>query len=92
MQAIFETMEADDALGVAKGGGTKLMTAMKSAAPPAAPAPAAKPAVSPPAAKPAAPKRPPVPPPVAEKKGKGCGSSAAVIVLGMVAVAYWFLA
>ncbi len=85
----------DDAAGVAKGGGTRMLEAMK----PAAPKPAA---AAPPAAKPApAAPHPPVPakakpkakPPVAEqkKKGKGCGGSAAVLVLAFVAVVYWVL-
>jgi len=33
----------------------------------------------------------PIPPPVAEKKGKGCGGSAAAIVLSVTALAYWIL-
>src|SRR5881396_3779695 len=86
IQFVFETTEADDALGVAKGGGTKVMQAM--AAPPPAAKPAAKPASPPPPAKLAAPKRP-IPPPVAEKKGKGCGGSAAVFLLSVTALAYW---
>jgi pSer/pThr/pTyr-binding forkhead associated (FHA) protein len=114
---VFEP--TDDAAGVAKGGGTRMIDVMKpaptpqSVAPaPSPPAPAA-PAAPPPAAPAAAPARPsprpapaPVPtkpkaapkrpagkggtPPVAEqKKGKGCGGSAAVLVLGFVAIAYW---
>ena len=84
VQLVFEA--TDDAMGVAKGGGTKMIEAFKVPAPtPAAPAPAPK--VTP---KAAAPKRP-VPPPVAEKKGKGCGASAAVLLLAFVAVAYWIL-
>jgi len=86
VQLVFEP--TDDAMGVAKGGGTKMIEAFKPPAP--APAPAPKPAPAPaPAPKPA-PKRP-VPPPVAEKKGKGCGASAAVLLLGFAAVAYWIL-
>jgi hypothetical protein len=91
VQLVFEP--TDDAMGVAKGGGTKMIEAFKAPAPkPAAPAPAPKAAAPAPAAPPAkpAPKRP-VPPPVAEKKGKGCGASAAVLLLGFVAVAYWIL-
>jgi pSer/pThr/pTyr-binding forkhead associated (FHA) protein len=94
VQLVFEP--TDDAMGVAKGGGTKMIEAFKpapkpaAAAPPkAAPAPAPAPAPAAAAAK-AAPKRP-VPPPVAEKKGKGCGTSAAVLLLGCVAAAYWIL-
>ena len=95
IQLVFDTTAADDALGVAKGGGTKVMQAMTPAAPPkAAPPPAAKPAPKPagppPPAKPAATKRP-IPPPVAEKKGKGCGGSAAVFLLSVTALAYWIL-
>src|SRR5205809_4245939 len=82
IQFVFETTEADDALGVAKGGGTKVMQAM--ATPPLAAKPAAKPASPPPPAKLAAPKRT-IPPPVAEKKGKGCGGSAAVFLLSVTA-------
>jgi pSer/pThr/pTyr-binding forkhead associated (FHA) protein len=70
---VFEP--TDDAAGVAKGGGTRMIEAMKAPAPP-------KPA-------PARPK-PKARPPVAEKKkGKGCGGSAAVLVLAFVAVVYW---
>jgi pSer/pThr/pTyr-binding forkhead associated (FHA) protein len=98
VQLVFEP--TDDAMGVSKGGGTKMIEAFKPpSAKPAAPAvpatPAAAPAAAPapkpaPAAK-AAPKRP-VPPPVAEKKkGKGCGASAAVLVLGCAAAVYWIL-
>ena len=71
---VFEP--TDDAAGVAKGGGTRMMEVMKPAAKPA-PAPAPKP-------KPKA--------PVAEKKkGKGCGGSAAVLVMAFVAIVYWVL-
>ncbi len=86
VQLVFEP--TDDAMGVAKGGGTKMIAAFKAPAPPPAP-PAPAPKATPPA-KATAPKRP-VPPPVAEKKGKGCGASAAVFLLGFVAVAYWIL-
>jgi len=118
IQLVFEP--TDDALGVAKGGGTKVLESLKM--PPAAAAPAAaeastptappqppptpRPAPAPaaPAAKPAAtpkgpppkatPARRPGPPAgqVAQKKGKGCGSSAAVIVLATTALLYWILA
>jgi pSer/pThr/pTyr-binding forkhead associated (FHA) protein len=79
---VFEP--TDDAVGVAKGGGTRMMEVMKPAPPPAAPPkapvqPAAKPAVKP---KP----RPPV---AQKKKGKGCGGSAAVLLLGLIGLAYW---
>jgi pSer/pThr/pTyr-binding forkhead associated (FHA) protein len=78
----------DDAAGVAKGGGTRMLEAMKMPVAPPKPAP---PKPSPPPATPApARPRPKARPPVAEKKkGKGCGASAAVLVLGFVAVVYW---
>jgi len=60
--------------------------------PPPAPAPA-KPAAAKPAVKPAPPKpKPgakPAPPAAQQKKGKGCGGSAAVLLLGIVGLAYW---
>lgn len=106
VQMVFEP--TDDALGVAKGGGTKVMSAFKaSEAAPPTPAAAASKAAGPapkattPSQKPVStskappPKRPATaPPPQAqqEKKGKGCGSSAAMVVLGAAALAYWFLA
>lgn len=120
VQLVFEP--TDDALGVAKGGGTKVIESFKPPAPPppapaaaAAPAvPVAAPAVAAAAAatpakpsaqpaKPAAPaapaKTPPKPsgPPrrpaaqTPQKKGKGCGSSAAVVVLAASALIYWIL-
>ena len=75
---VFEP--TDDAAGVAKGGGTRMMEVMKPAAKPApAPAPAPKPKPKPKA-------------PVAEKKkGKGCGGSAAVLMMAFVAIVYWVL-
>jgi pSer/pThr/pTyr-binding forkhead associated (FHA) protein len=75
---VFEP--TDDAAGVAKGGGTRMIEAMKPAAKPApAPAPAPKPKPKPKAT-------------VAEKKkGKGCGGSAAVLVMAFVAIVYWVL-
>ena len=100
--AVFEP--TDDAAGVAKGGGTRVMEVMtmspqpgKPAAPPAAAPPAAaKPAAAKPAAaKPAAAKppakaKPAAKPPVAQqKKGKGCGGSAAVLLLGVIGLVYW---
>jgi pSer/pThr/pTyr-binding forkhead associated (FHA) protein len=126
VQLVFEP--TDDALGVAKGGGTKVIESFKqpppapapapAPAPPPAPAPAAppaaaaapavasaapspKPAAQPPkpALSPAPAKTPPRPGgpskrPVAQapqKKGKGCGSSAAVVVLAASALIYWLL-
>jgi len=79
---VFEP--TDDAAGIAKGGGTRMMEVMKRAAAPPKPAPPPPP---PPAPKPKPKARPPV---VAEKKkGKGCGGSAAVVMLAFVAVMYW---
>ncbi len=116
-QLVFEP--TDDAIGVAKGGGTKVLESLKVPPPPPAasesstptappqPPPAPRPAPAPapaPAARPvAAPKGPPPkatpakrpgPPAgqVPQKKGKGCGSSAAVIVLATSALLYWILA
>ncbi len=75
----------DDSAGVAKGGGTRMLEAMKPAAPP-------KPAPAPAAPVPAKAKPKGKPPVVAEqKKGKGCGGSAAVLMLTVVAVMYWVL-
>jgi pSer/pThr/pTyr-binding forkhead associated (FHA) protein len=98
---VFEP--TDDSAGVAKGGGTRMMEVMKPKAPPPPPAPkpapppAAKPA-PPPAAKPApapapAKTKPKTRPPVVaeKKKGKGCGGSAAMLMLAFVAVMYWVL-
>jgi pSer/pThr/pTyr-binding forkhead associated (FHA) protein len=125
VQLVFEP--TDDALGVAKGGGTKVIESFKPPAvppaPPAPPAPPPAPAPAPvsaaravaaaaaaappkPAAQPAKPgpspapaKTPPKPagPPrrpaaqAPQKKGKGCGSSAAVVVLAASALIYWIL-
>lgn len=119
IQLVFEP--TDDAMGVAKGGGTKVIESLKvsptapvaadastptappqpppAPRPPAAakpsPAPAAKPAAGPKGPPPkAAPARRPGPPAgqAPEKKGKGCGSSAAVIVVATSALLYWILA
>jgi pSer/pThr/pTyr-binding forkhead associated (FHA) protein len=80
---VFEP--TDDAAGVAKGGGTRMMEVMKPKAPPAKAAPV-KPA---PAKRVAA--KPKPRPPVAEqkKKGKGCGGSAAVLLVGIIGLVYW---
>jgi pSer/pThr/pTyr-binding forkhead associated (FHA) protein len=111
---VFEP--TDDAAGVAKGGGTRVMEqmvmspasrpapptrpspAVPAAPPPAAPrAPApAKPAAAKPAAVKPAPPRPkpgakPAPPAAQQKKGKGCGGSAAVLLLGVVGLVYWMV-
>jgi len=112
VQLVFEP--TDDAMGVAKGGGTQVLRTPHSLAPTATPAPAPPPAPAPLAAPaaPAAPRPPAAParaapaaparsaPPKAPprqpgkpkrpgaqqqpppKKGKGCGASAAVLVLG----------
>ncbi len=81
---VFEP--TDDAAGVAKGGGTRVMEQMvmsPAAAKPAAPKPAAaKPAPT----KPKAGAKAPV---AQEKKGKGCGGSAAVLLLGVIGLVYW---
>jgi pSer/pThr/pTyr-binding forkhead associated (FHA) protein len=89
---VFEP--TDDAAGVAKGGGTKMMDMMKAAPSPPAPAPAPAKAKPKPSLRPApkgapkgAPKRP-SPPAAEQKKGKGCGGSAAVVVLGLVLIVY----
>ena len=94
VQAVFEP--TDDAMGTAKGGGTKVIEAFKPGAAPAPKAAAPAPAPTPPKAPapaPAAPapvKRQPVPPPVPSKK-KGCGASAAMFVLGGASLLYWIL-
>jgi hypothetical protein len=111
IQLVFEP--TDDALGVAKGGGTKVIESLKvppkapagastptappqpPPAPKPSPAPAPKPAAAPKGPPPkAAPAKRPGPPAgqVPQKKGKGCGSSAAVIVLATTALLYWILA
>ena len=98
---VFEP--TDDGADVAKGGGTRVMEQMVMSPPPPSPprpAPATKPApaipAAPPKPKPAAPKpaaAKPAPtkrPPAAQqKKGTGCGGSAAVLLLGIVGLAYW---
>lgn len=95
---VFEP--TDDAAGVQKGGGTRLLEVMKPGAPP--PAKPAAPAPSPPAAKPAAPpapaapkrepvRKPTTPPAPQKKKGKGCGASVVVLALGAGAFFYWLL-
>jgi len=96
ISTVFEP--TDDGEGVAKGGSTRVMEVLTMSPQPAKPA-AKQAAASPAAAKPPGPaKAAPKPkvagkqPPVAqEKKGKGCGGSAAVLLLGMVGLAYWFL-
>jgi pSer/pThr/pTyr-binding forkhead associated (FHA) protein len=116
VELLFEP--GDDAVVVAKGGGTQVIKDFQPGAPPAPAAPAAPPAPpkapaplrpAPPATRPGAP--PPAPKPAArptakpapkrpgtpvapEKKGKGCGGSAAVLVLagaGLVALLHRLL-
>lgn len=97
----------DDAVSVAKGGGTQVLRGADLVPPPPGPASGAAPPgpaspVAPPrpAARPAAAPRRGSPParrgrPAAKapepKKGKGCGSGAAVLVLAMVTLIYWIL-
>jgi len=102
---VFEP--TDDALGVAKGGGTVMLPTPAPAPPP--PAPPARPAPRAPVAAPgkAAPKAPPPAkgaarpqpkrpqPPAAKKKGKGCGAAALVLLAGGAGIAglvHWILA
>jgi pSer/pThr/pTyr-binding forkhead associated (FHA) protein len=87
---VFEP--TDDGESVAKGSGTRVMEVLTmSPQPPKAAA--AKPAAAKPAPAKAAPPKPKVAgkqtPVAQEKKGKGCGSSAAVLLLGVVGLAYW---
>ena len=104
VQVVFEP--TDDAVGVAKGGGTKVIESFKSpATPPASATAPPAPKVQPPAKAPvtptpkapasAPPRRPaPVPPrgqQNQQKKGKGCRSSAAVFLLASSALVYWIL-
>lgn len=96
----------DDALGVAKGGGTVVMSGFTMPPSPPAPSPKAgapapfKAPVPPKTGSPAPPKparatkRPPAPAPP-QKKGKGCGASVIVLLAGvgaMAAVVHWILA
>src|SRR5207245_760038 len=100
VQLVFEP--TDDALGVAKGGGTQVLRTPHSAPPAAKPAPSKPPpaAKAAPAAAPARPggkpggKRPQTAPPP-EKKGKGCGAGAVILLLGGAGVAgliHWLVA
>jgi len=98
---VFEP--TDDAAAVAKGGGTRVMEQMIMSTPPTRPAPAVptpapKAAKPPTVPKPGAAKPAPAKPkagakaPVAqEKKGKGCGGSAAVLLFGIIGLIYWML-
>jgi len=87
---VFEP--TDDGANVSKGSGTRVMEQMVMSAPPTKP-PAKPVAAKPAAAKPApakpAPTKPKAPPVAQQKKGKGCGGSAAVLLLGIVGLAYW---
>jgi pSer/pThr/pTyr-binding forkhead associated (FHA) protein len=94
---VFEP--TDEGAGVAKGGGTRVMEVMTMSPAPAKPKepqPGPKPAPKAAAASKAAtvPKPPPAkaaarPPVAQQKKGKGCGGSAAVLVLGIIGLVYW---
>jgi len=104
VQLVFEP--TDDALAVAKGGGTQVLRTPHSVPPappkpaPPKPPPAAKaaaPAAAPPAGRPVGKpggKRPQTAPPP-EKKGKGCGAGAVILLLGGAGVAgliHWLVA
>jgi pSer/pThr/pTyr-binding forkhead associated (FHA) protein len=94
---VFEP--TDEGAGVAKGGGTRVMEVMTMSPAPAKPKeppPGPKPAPKAPAASkaPTVPKPPPAKPAARpavaqQKKGKGCGGSAAVLVLGIIGLVYW---
>src|SRR5882724_12595457 len=111
VQLVFEP--TDDALGVAKGGGTQVLRTPHSIAPNVSPSPAPRPLAPAPAPTPTAPRGSPAPGPPLKphgpspsrpgprpapkrpaaqqpppKKGKGCGgSAAALVVAGVVLVA-----
>lgn len=94
VSAVFEP--TDDAAAVEKGGSTRMIEVLTMS--PQPPKPSATARQSPPvAAKPAAPKPAPAKPkPVAKpvvaqqpKKGKGCGSSAAILLVGIIGLVYW---
>src|SRR5579859_4330183 len=87
VSTVFEP--TDDAAGVEKGGSTRMIEVLTmSSAPPKQPAPPPKPMA--PKAAPPRPK-PATKPPVAQqpKKGKGCGSSAAILLVGIIGLMYW---
>jgi len=106
VQLVFEP--TDDALGVAKGGGTQVLRTPHSVPPaakstPSTPAPSKPPPVAKAAPARAAPARPggkpggkrPQTAPPPEKKGKGCGAGAVILLLGGAGVAgliYWLVA
>lgn len=87
--AVFEP--TDDSVVVAKGSGTRVMEVMTMSPAPAKAATAKAAAAKPKPPAPTKPKAPAKPPsPVAQqKKGKGCGGSAAVLVLGIIGLVYW---
>lgn len=86
---VFEP--TDEGAAVAKGGGTRVMEVMTMSPGPSKAPPPPKPAAAKPAPKAAPAKaKPASKPPVAEqKKGKGCGGSAAVLLLGVIGLVYW---
>jgi pSer/pThr/pTyr-binding forkhead associated (FHA) protein len=89
---VFEP--TDDAAGVTKGGGTRLLEVMKppAGAPAARPAPPSPTSLPSPAPKPAPRPRPAAKPAAPVKaKGKGCGASVVVFALGAAGVVYWLL-
>lgn len=83
---VFEP--TDEGAAVAKGGGTRVMEVMTMSPAPAKAPPAQKPAPPPAAAKPK-PKAGAKPPVAQQQKGKGCGGSAAVLLLGVIGLVYW---
>jgi pSer/pThr/pTyr-binding forkhead associated (FHA) protein len=92
--AVFEP--TDDAAAVAKGGSTRMMEVMTMVPAPAKPkesppqpAPKAAPKAAPTVPKPPAAKPKARPPAAQQKKGKGCGGSAAVLVLAFIGLVYW---
>ena len=86
---VFEP--TDDSAGVAKGGRTRVMEVMTMVPPPAPKAPPPAPPPKAPAPKPAPKPKPKARPPAAQqaKKKKGCGGSAAVLLLGFMGLVYW---
>lgn len=88
---VFEP--TDETAAVAKGGSTRVMEVMTMSPQPPKPAAPARPSPAKPTAPPAkaAPvkAKPAAKPPVAQQKKKGCGGSAAVILLGAIGIVYW---